>query len=411
MNMNNRVGPDESAVINSSPTPFRRFYEHFRKRKLIRIIFSIICIIVITAVITTTILLNKTEREKISTTEVTTSTTTKEITITSSSSTTTTTTTATTSSTTTSEQLIPSVIIDKNTKWKQNAITVAGGNEQGSGLNQLSQPNGIYIDDDDQSIYIADTQNHRIVKWKFDANNGEIVPSINEPGNPVNKLMGPTDVILDKKKTYLIICDRGNRRVIKWSVQNSQDQQILIHNILCLGLSMNNNEDLYISDPDKHQVIRWRQGDIDNLVVAGGNKGSQFNQLDMPRYIFVDEYDSVYVADSFNNRVMKWTRNATQGILIAPGQVSDKNSNSMIAPMGVIVDHMGNIYVSCVRSHQIMRWSSDAIDGTTVVGEKNMGSGFTQFVQPYDLSFDRQGNLYVVDAGNNRIQKFDIDLD
>jgi hypothetical protein len=27
-----------------------------------------------------------------------------------------------------------------------------------------------------------------------------------------------------------------------------------------------------------------------------------------------------------------------------------------------------------------------------------------------NLSFDRQGNLYVADFGNNRVQKFDVDL-
>ncbi len=31
-------------------------------------------------------------------------------------------------------------------------------------LNQLSRPQGIYVDDDNQCIYIADYDNHRIVQ-------------------------------------------------------------------------------------------------------------------------------------------------------------------------------------------------------------------------------------------------------
>jgi hypothetical protein len=46
--------------------------------------------------------------------------------------------------------------ININTKWKQNGFTIAGGNGKGNQLNQLHWPYGIYVDDDDQCIYIAD---------------------------------------------------------------------------------------------------------------------------------------------------------------------------------------------------------------------------------------------------------------
>ena len=42
-----------------------------------------------------------------------------------------------------------------NARWQQNGLTVAGGNGKGNGNNQLSNPWGLYIDDD-QTIYIAD---------------------------------------------------------------------------------------------------------------------------------------------------------------------------------------------------------------------------------------------------------------
>ena len=56
-----------------------------------------------------------------------------------------------------------------NIKWKQHANTIAGGNGKGKQLNQLCDPYGIYVDDDHQTIYIADHgMNHRIVEWKFE---------------------------------------------------------------------------------------------------------------------------------------------------------------------------------------------------------------------------------------------------
>ena len=43
-----------------------------------------------------------------------------------------------------------------NTRWSQNGVTVAGGNGRGSAVNQLYYPSGFDIDDDNQSIVIAD---------------------------------------------------------------------------------------------------------------------------------------------------------------------------------------------------------------------------------------------------------------
>ncbi|CAF4147646.1 unnamed protein product [Adineta steineri] len=387
MNMNNRVGVDESVEINSNTTRLRRLFEHFRKRKLIWIICLLIINVVTAAAVTTTVLLNKTGKEKTST----------EITIPTS---------------TTSEQLIPSVIIDNNTKWKRNAITVAGRLPFGNQSNELFGPSIVYVDDDNHCIYIADTVNHRIVRWEFGADKGEIVQRKNQPGNPEIILNKPIDVILDKEKKYLIICNFGNRQVMKWSLYSAnQVDPVMIRVIPCWGLAMDNNGDLYVSEWDKHQVRRFYDGDRQGTVVAGGNgQGNQFNQLNQPRYIFVDKDHSVYIADYMNNRVMKWKKNAVQGILIAPRQVSDKNPNSLVQPRGVIVDHMGNIYVSNARTHQITRWSPGKIEATTVAGEKESGWGPTQLINPQSLSFDRQGNLYVVDEKNHRIQKFDIDL-
>ncbi len=64
--------------------------------------------------------------------------------------------------------------IDTNTRWLQNGITIAGGHEKGNHLNQLNNPCGIYIDDD-QTVYIADCLNHRIMEWTSTAACGQVV--------------------------------------------------------------------------------------------------------------------------------------------------------------------------------------------------------------------------------------------
>ncbi|CAF0739240.1 unnamed protein product [Adineta steineri] len=411
--MNSRVEPHETVEVDSDTTRLQRLFENLGGRKLIWIIFLIILIVVIIVVVTTTVLLTRTKREKTSTiTEMTTEITTEITSETTEESTMETITTSEVLTTITSEQLIPSGIIDKNTKWKKDAVTVAGGNGQGSELNRLNNPYGIYIDDDSESIYIADSNNHRIVKWKFGAHTGEIVPSRNGPGSEIYNLSTPTDLILDKEKKHLIVCDPDNQRVMKWSLENSQDHQVLINDIVCWSLAMNNDGDLYVSDMQRHQIRRWQQGNKEYTVVAGDNEpGDKFNQLNYPQHIFVDRYHTVYVIDSGNNRVMKWTENATEGIFITSRQPYEGNCNTYGAFIGVTADDMGNIYVSSAGIHEVTRWSPDAKECTKIAGKGYAGNGPMELDNPNDLSFDRQGNLYVVDKYNYRIQKFVIDLD
>jgi hypothetical protein len=90
-----------------------------------------------------------------------------------------------------------------NQTWKQYGTNKGGGHGKGNGLNQLSNPCGAFIHDD-QAIYIADYDNHRIVEWKSDAYNGQIVAGGNGQGNRNNQLTFPTKVIVHKKNDSLI---------------------------------------------------------------------------------------------------------------------------------------------------------------------------------------------------------------
>ena len=296
-----------------------------------------------------------------------------------------------------------------NARWKQNGITIAGGNGQGNGINQLSNPLGLYVDND-QNVYVADQSNHRIVKWKSGATSGQVVTGGNQQGSGAHQLSYPVDVIIDKERDSLIVCDYSNRRVIRWPCQNGTSGEIIISNIDCGGLTMDENESLYIVDCGKHEVKRYGRGESEGRVVAGGNgRGNRLDQLSDPYYVFVDRDHSVYVSDCGNDRVMKWIEGAKQGIVVAGGQGQGNDLTQLSYPEGVIVDELGTVYVSDGRNDRIMRWSKGATQGSVIVSGNGEGSQSNQLNSPRGLSFDRHGNLYVVDYGNHRVQRVDID--
>jgi sugar lactone lactonase YvrE len=301
------------------------------------------------------------------------------------------------------------IIIRANTRWKQNGIAIAGNNDKGDRLNQLKNPWGLYISDD-QVAYVADTWNHRIVEWKRNATSGLVAAGGNGQGNRPDQLKEPKDVIVAEASDTLIISDRGNSRVVRWPRYNGTSGQIIISDVCCVGLAMDNDGYLYVSDSTKHEVRRWKIGETKGTVVAGGNgRGKHLDQLDDPSYIFVDDDYSVYVSDGNNHRVMMWEKGAKEGIVVAGGQGEGNDLSQLSEPRGVILDQLGTVYVADYGNNRVMRWSKGASEGSVVVGDNSQGAQSNQFHYLQDISFDRQGNLYVVDQSNHRVQRFDID--
>ncbi|CAF0733726.1 unnamed protein product [Adineta steineri] len=295
----------------------------------------------------------------------------------------------------------------KSNKFKQNGIICAGGNREGNKLNQLSHPHGIFIDDHN-NIFVADCYNHRIVEWKCHSNKGQIIAGVNGQGDGNYQLDSPTDVLVDKQNNSLIIADKGNRRVIRCFRENEAEHQILISDIDCCGLSMDKNGFIYISDAEKDEVRRWKEGDERGTTVAGGNgQGDDLNQFNGPGLIFVDKEDSLYVPDYGNHRVMKWTKNAKEGIVVAGGNGQGDSLKQLSCPWRVIVDDLGQIYVAEHENHRVMRWCEGNAEGEVVVGEKGQGKALNQLDYPVGLSFDSEENLYVADRGNQRILKYE----
>ena len=133
----------------------------------------------------------------------------------------------------------------------------------------------------------------------------------------------------------------------------------------------------------KHEVRRYRRGESQGTVVAGGNgKGNRLNQLSYPRYVFVDRDHSVYVSDYGNDRVMKWMEGAKEGIVVAGGQDEGNSLRQLSYPEGVVVDHLGTVYVADGGNARIMGWMKGATQGNIIVGGNGEGENQTNSMVP-----------------------------
>ena len=295
-------------------------------------------------------------------------------------------------------------------KWRQNGVTVAGGHGQGNATNFFNHLRGLYTDEED-TLVVADFENHRIVEWKQGATSGTVVAGGNGKGNRPDQLNQPTDVIIDKETDSLIICEWGNRRVTRWPRRHgTRSSETIIGDIACYGLAMDNEGYLYVTDTGKDEVRRYRKGDSNGILVAGGNdEGAGLNQLNTPRYVCVDADHTVYVSDTKNHRVVKWMKGAKEGTVVAGWHGHGKNVTQLSHPQGILVDAVGTIYVADFGNDRVVGVWLGSNQGSVVAGVDGRGDGANQLFHPTDLSFDRQRNLYVSDYGNHRLQRFSLE--
>jgi hypothetical protein len=89
-----------------------------------------------------------------------------------------------------------------------------------------------------------------------------------------------------------------------------------LYNPAAIHLDSNNN--MYILDTTNYRVLKWTVGDPLGYVVVGGNgAGSSLTQISTSYGMFMDNQLNIYVSDSGNSRVVKWlSTNTTSGILV-----------------------------------------------------------------------------------------------
>ncbi|CAF3317190.1 unnamed protein product [Rotaria socialis] len=287
--------------------------------------------------------------------------------------------------------------ICEHATWSRMGITVAGGNGVGDGLNQLDQPFGIFVNEN-QTVYVADFANHRIVKWDRNASTGQLVAGGNGQGGHSNQLYYPSDVTVEQDGT-MYISDGYNFRVQKWA-RDAQSGETVIGKISVHDIAQDDQGTLYVSIPERGEISRW----LPNAIVGE----VMILNFSRPLDLVVDRNRLVYVADNANQRILKVNFEKREVSVVAGGSHGN-GTDQLSSPNGVAVDQLGTVYVADTDNRRVVRWPRGATSGSIIAGGRGPGSEPDQFDDPTDLSFDLEGNLYVVDPSNHRVQRFAID--
>jgi sugar lactone lactonase YvrE len=187
---------------------------------------------------------------------------------------------------------------------------VFGNNGSGDELNQLKNPQGMtskYLSSG-LYMYVADTGNHRVLRFKWSEKIGEVVAGGNGGGSELNQLYNPSNVEVDNDGN-VYVADMGNGRIIKW--EPNANEGLVVSEICGFDIAMDDNY-LYTSiQGDNPSVYRINKNDKDDIIlISGGNgKGSELNQYENPAFIDIDSSGNIFVSDDTNLRIMKISKN------------------------------------------------------------------------------------------------------
>lgn len=295
------------------------------------------------------------------------------------------------------------------------ASLVVGFNGQGDG--QLNDPHGIALSPDG-SIFVADTNNNRIVHFSPD---GTFLSSWGTFGDasmgPVSltNLNQPWGVAVSPDGKWVYATDTWNHRIIKYDnkgipVQAWGFSQYGGQDPFGLwgprGITVDPSGNVFITDTGNKRIIAYdKDGKYLGQIGAEGMDPGQFSE---PVGLGFDSLGNLYVADTWNQRVQSFSVSTNPDgtlifININQWDISGWYGQALENKPYLAVDNSGNIFVTDPLLGRVLEFSTK---GDYIRGFGGSGSGDDQIGSASGIAVGSDGQIWVADSLNSRILKF-----
>ncbi|WIG98647.1 hypothetical protein [Myxococcus sp. SDU36] len=252
---------------------------------------------------------------------------------------------------------------------------------------QLRAPRDVFFHPERESLFIADSGNHRIREVELATGNATLVAGSGtagfQPGTAAvnGRLNTPSGLALDLDNNVLI-ADTGNNRVrlldlehgLLRSVAGDGNTSVLNGP---MGVAVDDvTGHIYVADTGNHRIVRLAKGTHARTVVAGldtaaANTGDGLKatdaRLNRPQAVRADVGGLLYIADTGNHRIRRINLNANPPTMHAvAGKANGTTGNSpdgaalaaveLNAPRGLYVDAASrNAFVSDAVNTRVLR--------------------------------------------------------
>lgn len=167
-----------------------------------------------------------------------------------------------------------------------------------------------------------------------------------------------------------------------------------------VGLTIHPDGRVFVADTHYHRVIVYDR-DGKELARFGGVQGNGDGEFQLPTDVTFDKDGFIYVSEyNGNDRITRWTPDYKFHSTVAIGDIAGK---PLARPAAIFVDDEQTLWVADACNHRILRFT---LDGQLLTQFGQMGTEPGQLRYPYDLDI-RDGILLICEYGNSRLQWFD----
>ena len=281
----------------------------------------------------------------------------------------------------------------------------------------MSSPGDVAADPNG-NIFVADSANHRVLAF---------TPGAEE----ASRVLGQPDFTRNTQNRV----DRNSLGAPRDMVVDYSDPQFPI----------------YVADPDNNRILFWRasvlyltgdpadgvigQGSFDSAAAnadTGRAQSPTATSLANPRGLGLSSNGDLWVADTGNNRVLRYARPVDQEGRIRANLVLGQadffssisaavTARSMNGPRDVVVGPNGEIYVADTANNRVLEYPADPGNGAAAIrvfGQASFTTGTVPSATsaqslntPIGLHVDEFGLLYVADAAANRVLIYPLSPD
>ena len=284
----------------------------------------------------------------------------------------------------------------------------------------LNEDHGIAIDPSTSQIFVANTVNQRIERFNLPNGDSPIdwgTKGVVESSASFNWAQG---IGYDPQDGNVWVANTRNNRIDEFSTDGTPIASCPNTSRLTssfnwpMAVAFDPSGTMYVADTFNNRIeaISVSQCSNNTTVVpiwSVGTRGSGSGQFIKPWDIAYDPTQNrLLVTDTDNSRIVALnpSNGAVESLFpsitkgAAPGQVQQ--------PEGIAVDASGNIWVADTGNNRVEEFTGAGTFANQMVGTYGccFNAPNTDLNAPQGLAFDTNGLLYVADANNNRIQVF-----
>lgn len=255
---------------------------------------------------------------------------------------------------------------------------------------KMRKPMGITVTEDKTIVVVSDASPQMCT---FDQS-GNVLSTLTKPNKGGNNFSYCHDVVVTKDN-FLLVADQS--RLLKLTLSGdfvasfgSHGSGPLEFNTIFAVVISHMTGFIYVAEISNHRIQVLHPNMTHAFFI--GCKGKGIGQFDQPNGLAIDSQGLLYVADTFNNRIQKFTQD---GKFLMEFGACGYHPGQLYYPERLLIKD-DYLYISEHKNHRLSVFTTDGRFVRCFGKEENEGG----FNWPRGIAFDNEGHLYVCDYHN-----------